>query len=300
MITLGQCHKEIEQYDEARMCLEEAAKLIEKVKDQDKREQAKQQIYHTLGQIYFYGFNDRAKALEAYQWAKENCRNNNNLMAKLDILIKDLEHSLQNQEVPMDIDSKINPRRFKEAQDVAEMLTRMERMVTEGSKWHIISMDWVSKWQKYAYFDQLPGQEGVHVSEEERIHPGKIDNSDIILVPPSGSFLPDSSNLTVWQNLQMKPNLKENEDYLIIDHDIWQYVSEKYGFNQDILRFGVKTSEESEECIVEIYLKQILVHPIPNGKLFNFNGPKSITISRRETIEDLAKKIQKAFNFYLY
>lgn len=51
---------------------------------------------------------------------------------------------------------------------------------------------------------------------------------------------------------------------MIIDDDIWQYVSDKYGCENDILRIGVKTSEESDECIVEIYLKKILIFPIPN------------------------------------
>jgi predicted negative regulator of RcsB-dependent stress response len=56
--------------------LEEAADSAEKIKDQEKKEQARQMIYHTLGAVYFKGFGDKAKAREAYLQAKENCKNN--------------------------------------------------------------------------------------------------------------------------------------------------------------------------------------------------------------------------------
>lgn len=49
---------------------------------------------------------------------------------------------------------------------------------------------------------------------------------------------------------------------MIVDDDIWQYISERYGSENDILRFGIKTGEDSDECIVEIYLKRILIFPI--------------------------------------
>lgn len=55
----------------------------------------------------------------------------------------------------------------------------------------------------------------------------------------------------------MKPLMKEGDDYMIVDDDIWKYVSDIYGAANDIMRFGVKTSEDSFDCIVETYLKRI-------------------------------------------
>jgi hypothetical protein len=37
----------------------------------------------------------------------------------------------------------------------------------------------------------------------------------------------------VWQNKQLKPNLKEDEDYMIVDEDINNLISKKYGIKQD-------------------------------------------------------------------
>lgn len=42
---------------------------------------------------------------------------------------------------------------------------------------------------------------------------------------------------------------------MIVDEDIWNYVSDNYGVENDILRYGIIVNEETEECIVEIYLK---------------------------------------------
>lgn len=60
----------------------------------------------------------------------------------------------------------------------------------------------------------------------------------------------------------MMPNLKEGEDYMIVDDNIWNYISDRYGSANDIKRYGIKVSED--ECIVETYLKRIMICPIPN------------------------------------
>lgn len=91
--------------------------------------------------------------------------------------------------------------------------------------------------------------------------------------------------------LEIKPNLKEGEDYMIVDDKIWQYVSERYSSKNDLVRFGIKVNDTTGECIVEVYLKRIQISPIPNATLFKVNGPKAVIISRKETIEDLVKKI---------
>jgi hypothetical protein len=100
----------------------------------------------------------------------------------------------------------------------------------------------------------------------------------------------------------LKPNLKEGDDYMIVDEDIWKFVSDMYGVKEgkDILRKGIVVNEETEESIVEIYLKRVLVFPIPNKTLFKFKIPMYVVISRVETVDDLAKKIQRCFNVYLY
>ena len=52
----------------------------------------------------------------------------------------------------------------------------MATKVTVGSEWFLVSMSWIEKWQKHVNFD-----EEEESAQKERPHPGKIDNSDIIL-----------------------------------------------------------------------------------------------------------------------
>ena len=63
-----------------------------------------------------------------------------------------------------------------EAEQVKFMITNMPKKVDVGSEWFIVSMAWISKWQKFVGFedDQTPNG----------INPGKIDNSDIIEAHP--------------------------------------------------------------------------------------------------------------------
>jgi hypothetical protein len=77
----------------------------------------------------------------------------------------------------------------------------------------------------------------------------------------------------------------------LVDDKIWSYIFEKYGAYTDLVRYGIRASDESEECIVEVYLKRLMVFPIPNSSMFKFNGPKTTVISRKATIEDLMKKV---------
>ena len=73
----------------------------------------------------------------------------------------------------------------------------MDKLVTAGSKWYMVSIKWIDKWQKYTYFDLLTGSEE---SQEERHHPGKITNSDILIKFPSGTILTDMAKGKEWQN----------------------------------------------------------------------------------------------------
>ena len=77
----------------------------------------------------------------------------------------------------------------------------MERIPTPGQVWHVVSNSWVEKWQNYTFFDYLGSETKKQISFEERVHPGKIDSTDIILVPPKNSFLEDTTSLRLWQNI---------------------------------------------------------------------------------------------------
>lgn len=120
--------------------------------------------------------------------------------------------------------------------------------------------------------------------DNERAHPGKIDNSDIIL-ENNKFFLKTNNKNEEWTNVQLKPKLKENEDFILVDETVWKNLQNVYGVNKDqtILRKGIMINNETEECIVETYLKPILIFPIPNQKSFKFSCPMTILTSRNST-----------------
>jgi hypothetical protein len=61
------------------------------------------------------------------------------------------------------------------------MINRMDKKVKPGSKWYILSMKWVNKWQNYIYFDHLSNSsEPLKIDKSERKNPGILDNSDIL------------------------------------------------------------------------------------------------------------------------
>ena len=202
------------------------------------------------------------------------------------------------------LDPRVDPakkERVQEAKTVSMLLHKMDKIVTDGSIWHLVSLKWIEAWQKYTYFDFLDGQTPLPLEEKERSHPGEIDSKDIILKPPEGTILLDMAKNSQWQNTLLKPNLKEGEDFMIVDEDVWSYVSLRYSSKNDIVRKGIMVNEETDEAIVEIYLKSVLILPMPNSpNHFGFNAPKTVILSRRETINELMKKIQRVLNYYLY
>lgn len=51
--------------------------------------------------------------------------------------------------------SSVDTVRFEEAKELYRMIQKMEKRVEPGSKWYIVSMEWIEKWQRHVYFDYL-------------------------------------------------------------------------------------------------------------------------------------------------
>jgi hypothetical protein len=55
----------------------------------------------------------------------------------------------------------------------------------------------------------------------------------------------------------MQPNLKEGEHFILVDEIAWDFLKSRYEVKQDneIKRMGIVANEETEECLVELYLR---------------------------------------------
>jgi hypothetical protein len=155
----------------------------------------------------------------------------------------------------------------------------------------LIGNEWFEAWRNYVFDDVLTGQTAISdIKESElstRTAPGPINNQDIIFTLPKAQYLLEVANATIWQNAVLKPDLKEGAHFIIVDEIVWDKLKARYDLKnpqQELKRQGILANEETGECIVELYLRQILIIPLSNQTLFKFDCPKTIIISRRETL----------------
>ena len=55
----------------------------------------------------------------------------------------------------------------------------------------------------------------------------------------------------------LKPNLKEGVHFILVDEMVWDFFKSRYDCHKghEIKRLGIIANEETEECIVELYLR---------------------------------------------
>ena len=141
----------------------------------------------------------------------------------------------------------------------------MDKQVRPGSTWFVVSLKWIESYQRYLYLDYIQGQP-LDIPDSERVKPAAISNQDILLVPPKGTFLMEQQTQKLWQNILMKPNLKEGEHFMLVDEFTWDFVKARYQVQKDheIKRMGISVNEDTEEGVVELYLRSIIIFPVPN------------------------------------
>jgi hypothetical protein len=97
-----------------------------------------------------------------------------------------------------------------------------------------------------------------------------MDNSDIIIdlfTNDQGQVfstsLVEQSKTQSFQNYQMKTNMEEGQDYMLVDKNIYSFWQAKFGSEENELkRFGIV--DDSGEAKVELYLKVFNMYAIPN------------------------------------
>lgn len=74
----------------------------------------------------------------------------------------------------------------------------MDKKVSPGSTWFVVSMTWIEKLQKYLYLDCIAGTPNGDVKESERVHPGPINNDDVLLKIPTKQYLLEKMVKVLW------------------------------------------------------------------------------------------------------
>ena len=140
--------------------------------------------------------------------------------------------------------------------------------IEEGSKWYIVSADWFKQWKDWSGFSTTSkiseaettndaiesGDSPLGTKVEE---PGRIDNYDIL----------ESSELMLFGEYNLKDNLTEEQDYVIVNPEIWRYLMSIYD-GTPILRTAIKNIDnredtDTEECIIEVNLVKLYIFEVP-------------------------------------
>lgn len=87
--------------------------------------------------------------------------------------------------------------------------------------------------------------------------PGPISNEDII-EQETHQIVCDDKNQ--YLNINLKDNLKEEDHYIILNKEIWDFLSKRYG-GWTIQRFVTLT--DTNEFIIEVYLAKIYTYFFP-------------------------------------
>ena len=101
---------------------------------------------------------------------------------------------------------------------------------------------------------------------------------------------------------------------MLVDKDIHDYWASRYQVLNPIKRYGI--IDEAGEGVVELYLKQFNLYPVPMAKLFKFESmmrntvnfdPEAdvvpiapIFISRVATMKLLERKVMQVLSTYLF
>jgi ubiquitin carboxyl-terminal hydrolase 4/11 len=155
-----------------------------------------------------------------------------------------------------------------------------------GSEWHVVSLAWFEKWQKYVKIFSFFMEEEIpfkvvtkHTNFCE--DPGPIDNTDIIDEEQTNIILEDPSN--PYTKICLKKGMAENLTYILLPAPAFEYLSSIYTCKVDIKRYAIEVNDTMYQ--VEVYLKTITIAVNRRGNL----ETNLINISRKDTIESLKK-----------
>jgi hypothetical protein len=94
--------------------------------------------------------------------------------------------------------------------------------------------------------------------------PGYIDNYDII----------DASEIMLFGEINLKDNLTEEQDYIIVNPEIWRYLYSIYD-GTPILRAAIKNfdndkTSEVAENIIEVNMVKLFIFEVPREQKQDF------------------------------
>lgn len=113
-------------------------------------------------------------------------------------------------------------------------------------------------------------------------HPGPIENKDII------EFEEEKDPAS--HEIHLKDNLKEGDDYMILNPTLWKYLQGGYG-GVPIRRFGI-LDPDTNETLIEVNLAKIYTYDVPVRESGQEIG--ALLVSRNMRLKDLRDILAKS------
>lgn len=152
----------------------------------------------------------------------------------------------------------------------------LKRELKRGDKWYLVDIAWFKQWKKYVGYDDQTSK------GQYKAYPGPVDNSPLLK--------------EVEDELQLKEHLIDEEDYILLPEDGWDFLVQIYGTLDSLKKNTIqrKVIEQGmfvKHCKVEIYLMTL--------KLLNCSNQqerRQSIFSRVDTIESLSLIMREIFD----
>ncbi|XP_044486865.1 ubiquitin carboxyl-terminal hydrolase 9-like isoform X2 [Mangifera indica] len=168
----------------------------------------------------------------------------------------------------------------EERQIVQDLTNQSQIHLKEGNLYYLISTSWYKIWERHVGGDEplidklsSDSQRLDGVSSER---PGPIDNSDLI----------ENGNGTEGDSLELRRNLVEGQDYVLVPQQIWEKLFHWYKGGPALPRKMICVGTRSEK-IVEVY--PLSLHLIDSRD----NSQSIIKLSKKASIRELYENVCK-------
>ena len=120
----------------------------------------------------------------------------------------------------------------------------------------------------------------------EESHPGPCNNEDIVEETEGKQVVCDPER--IYLNVNLKDGLREDENYTILNSELWEFFCSRYG-GREIIRYG----EESEtgEPSIEVYLPKVNIYFFPMAQ--DNQHIDIMYTSRRASLGEVTKRMEK-------
>ncbi|XP_078494568.1 ubiquitin carboxyl-terminal hydrolase 15 [Ciona intestinalis] len=148
------------------------------------------------------------------------------------------------------------------------------QVLKKNELWYIIDRRWYDQWKKYVENDGY----GWESKSNTNLNPGPIDNTDI--------FTDETYE-------QMKDNLSEDVEFVMLPKTGWEYLVNTYGIVADGMAIERKVIEQGaffKKCVIEIYPMQLRLSPYDNRK-----EVVKRNFSKRNTVGEIEEEVRKTF-----